>query len=215
MILYRRITSEELVNMVNNKDYRRYIRYGENTFKYEEGCKYKHFFIYASHMDNLHNNGMYAQYVIPNYLIHDYGFGYYSDVKTMRNDALRSYYMPLPEVRIKESDFSNEYLESVKPFINGYYTSNELLNNGNELYNEEKLGRFSLNPYESGYLDYSYADVYYELVYSLAKKNDMEMYKVVRILKNMDLNKEIKDYFYNNFKYFEKQTNKYLKQKKK
>ena len=50
---------------------------------------------------------------------------------------------------------------------------------------------------------------------TMEDEDDMEMYKVVRILKNMDLNKEIKDYFYNNFKYFEKQTNKYLKQKKK
>ncbi len=56
--------------------------------------------------------------------------------------------------------------------------------------------------------------IYYEMTFQLANKNDMNMYKVAELLKNMNLHYNIQKYFENNTELFEKQTKKYLKAKK-
>lgn len=49
MIVYRCLTSEEIIGMINNKKVDYPIRYGENTFNYEKDCEYKHFFVFVQH----------------------------------------------------------------------------------------------------------------------------------------------------------------------
>lgn len=238
MIVYRCLTSNEILGMIQDNIYVSInTNKGENTFKYKEDKKYKHFFVYAEHADyykkcNRQKYPVIGQYVIPNEIIEQQGFGFYGGVTTMRNDGLYGYYAPLPEVIINQSDFKSEFLYKLESELYSDFITKKLdrlesnfsdlinLNssdNENEKYNEPMEEYFL--PYEkglhgrSGYLDYSYADVYYEMIYQLAQKNDMNLYKVAQILKNIDLHYEIEEYFQKNAIFFEIQTKKYLKKK--
>ena len=46
MIVYRCLTSNEILNMIGNNSHKDNIIKGENTFNYKKGIDYKHFFIY-------------------------------------------------------------------------------------------------------------------------------------------------------------------------
>lgn len=210
---------------------------GENTFKYDKNEKYKHFFMFAEHADyykkcNRQNYPVIGQYVIPNKIIEEHGFGFYGGVKTMRNDGLYGYYAPLPEIKVNQNDLESKFLYKLESELYSDFITkklnrlesnfSDLINlscndNENEKYNEP-IEQYFL-PYGkglhgiSGYLDYSYADVYYEMIYQIAKKNDMNLHKVVEILKNTNLRYEIEEFFQNNSDLFEIQTKKYLKKK--
>lgn len=214
MIVYRCLESNEILGMINDKKYDHYTIYGQNTFQYEKGCSYKHFFVFAQHTKNYAKNYLIGEYIIPNNIIYEYGFGFYSDVKTTRNDKLFHWYMPLPEIIIKEEDFKKEYLNSVNKDLNGLLEQKILYSNDNKKYNEPTEEFFRGNPNYIGYTDYSYSDIYYEMVYQLAKKNDMNLYKVAYLLKDVNLHEEIKKYFENNIEFFYKQTNEYIKSRK-
>ena len=64
-------------------------------------------------------------------------------------------------------------------------------------------------------MDYLYADIYYEMVYQLAKKNDMDLEKVAKILKNVDLYEEIRKFYEDNINFFYEQSRQYVKLKNK
>lgn len=225
MIAYRCLTSNELLGMINDQIYASgNVTKGQNTFKYERNIKYRHFFVFAEHADyyrklNKRDYPFIGQYIIPNEKIEEYGFGFYGGVKTMRNDGLYGYYAPLPEVIINQKNLKKEYLYKLESMLYMDFTRNELDNNDNKKYDEPVLenylydgkGKHGIN----GYLDYSYADIYYEMIYQLSKKNDMNMYEVAKKLKNINLYEEIEKYFEENVPLFEKQTNKYLKLNKK
>lgn len=214
MILYRCLTSDEIIGMINDTSYNNSTICGENTFKYENDVSYKHFYLYPDHTKVYKNNSIIGQYIIPDDAIDQYGFGFYGSVKTERNDKLFGYYMPIPEVTVKEDDFKKKYLYSVSTFVSRYMQMNKLNRYDNEKYSEPILELFRGHPDYFGYTDYSYAEVYYEMVYQLALKNDMNFYKVVKILKDVNLYEEIKKYFYENKRFFEKQTKQYMKTKK-
>ena len=135
----------------------------------------------------------------------------------MRNNKLYNYYAPLPEVIISNTDFQNSYLYKIESEIYSDFTKKKLDNNDNIKFNEPIEDYFMYNGKNDiiGYLNYSYADIYYEMIFQLAKQNDMNMYKVTNLLKNLNLHEEIPKYFENNTKLFEKQTKRYLKTKKK
>lgn len=214
MIVYRCLKSDEILGMINNKKYDHNTIYGQNTFHYEKDCFYKHFFVFAQHTKNYAVGDIIGEYIIPNDIIYEYGFGFYSGVKTMRNNKLFNWYIPLPEIIIREEDFRNEYLHSVNKELNGWLEQKKLYPNDNIKYNEPVEEYFKGNPNLMGYTDYSYSDIYYEMVYQLAIKNDMNLNKVAYLLKNVDLHNEIKKYFENNIDFFHNQTNEYIKSKK-
>lgn len=224
MIVYRCLTSDEILEMIYNKiDISEHTILGENTFKYEKDIEYKHFFLFAEHANfykNL-NRRFYpviGQYVIPNNIINEFGFGFYDGVKTTRNNSLSGYYIPLPELKINRSDFKSEYLYKLESELYSDFVIKKLDKNDNTKYNEP-IEEYFL-PYGkgkhgvSGYLDYSYADIYYEMVYQLAKNNDMNLYKVAKLLKNIDFRSEIEKFFQSNSSLFEQQTKRYIKKRK-
>lgn len=220
MIVYRCLTSSEIISMINGSDYNKALIKGCNTFNYDNNIFYKHFFIFANHADYFKKEKgksypCIGQYIIPDDKIIEKGFWYYSSVKTMRNDKLYHWYMPLPEIIIKNDDFKNSYLYKIESDLYGDFVTNKLNNDDNKKYNESVIEYFRCDSNSSGYLDYSYADVYYEMVYQLAKKNDMNLEKVADILKKMDIYEEIRKYFENNIGFFHKQTKQYIKLKNK
>ena len=220
MIAYRCLTSSEIVSMINGNDYNRALIKGCNTFNYNKDILYKHFFMFANHAESFKKKNSKAypcigQYIIPDDKIVEMGFGYYSDVKTMRNDRLYNYYMPLPEIIIKMADFENSYLYKIESDLYSDFVINELNDGDNEKYNEPIIDYFRGDPKISGYLDYSYADIYYEMVYQLAKKNDMDLEKVAKILKNVDLYEEIRKFYEDNINFFYEQSRQYVKLKNK
>ena len=211
--------------MINNETYNTPVIRGGNTFRYQKDISYKHFFVFADHASYFQKDKreyyypLIGQYIIPNEIIKQSGFGFYSRVETMRNDKLWDYDMPLPEIIIDQNDFKKEYLYKVASAIYSDFVIKKLSSEDNEKYNEPieeyflydgrgKQGRM-------GYLDYSYADIYYELVYQLARKHDCDVGKIVRILKTMNLHAEIENYFKKNHGLFRRQTEKYLKTKTK
>lgn len=201
--------------MINDKKYDYDTIYGKNTFHYEKGCSYKHFFVFAQHTKEYDRSDIIGEYVIPNDIIHEYGFGFYSGVKTSRNDKLFHYYTPLPEITIKEEDFKKEYLYSLNKELNGWLEQKRLYPypNGNKKYGEPTEEYFRGHPDWMGYTDYSYSDIYYEMVYQLAKENNMNLKKVAYLLQDVDLHEEIKKYFEDNIDFFHEQTKEYIKSK--
>lgn len=211
MIVYRCLTSNEIIGMINDIKYDNNTIYGENTFHYEKDISYKHFFVFAGHTRFYNRSEIVGEYIIPNEIIAEQGFGFYGGVKTMRNDKLYGWYTPLPEIIIKEEDFKKEYLYKVTKELNGYFETKRLDFNDNDKYNEPTEEYFRGDPNSIGYLDYSYAEIYYEMVYQLAKKNDMNLNKVAQLLVNTNLHEEVKKYYENNRDFFENQTKEYVK----
>ena len=224
MIVYRCLTSKEITGMINNtNDNKAALVKGENTFHYEQGVSYKHFFVFADHADYFREAHQKAcpvigQYVIPNDIIKETGFGFYGGVETMRNNGLFGWYAPLPEVIISTDDFKNDYLYKIESDLYSDFVTKRLDDEDNKKFNEPIEEEFLYDGRGKhgmcGYLDYSYGDVYYEMIYQLAKKNHMNMYKVAELLKNTDFHEEIQKYFEENAKLFERQTKKFLKRKK-
>ena len=92
MILFRAVTNKELLNMLHgdNVKINATIR-GQNTFRYDEGIEYMHFFKYAEHAFYYKNEKKciaVMECIIPDSIIEQKGFGLYGSVKTFKNDKL-------------------------------------------------------------------------------------------------------------------------------
>lgn len=206
MILFRSVTSKELLNMLhgNNVKINATIQ-GENTFRYDNGVDYMHFFKYAEHAfyyKNEKNVIAVMECIIPDIIIEQKGFGYYGGVKTKKNSELFGYYMPLPEYIIKRDNFDMKYIYDVNNWLHPKYIRKELNGSDNEIYGEAIEAEFALS--NNGYCDckkFTYADIYYEIVYKLFIENDYCMDDVTKILLKMDLNKEIILFFNENRDY--------------
>ena len=215
MIVYRCLRSNEILSMINNQEFNnKHVRMGKNTFHYEKNVKYKHFFVYAAHARFYKEQisaPVIGEFIIPNEIIDQQGYGFYSEVETMRNDRLYHWYMPLPEIIIKEKDFKKEYLYKV----NDWFHNNKLLdNNDNEKYNEPTEIYSNGEIYSHSYTDYSYPDIYYEMVYQLFKSHNMDEDEVVKILLKMNLHTDVIKYYEENKSFFEEQTKQYIKKNK-
>lgn len=140
MILYRAFTRKELLNMLhgNNVKINATIQ-GENTFRYDNGVDYMHFFKYAEHAfyyKNEKNVIAVMECIIPDIIIEQKGFGYYGGVKTKKNSELFGYYMPLPEYIIKRDNFDMKYIYDVNNWLHPKYIRKELNGSDNEIYRE-------------------------------------------------------------------------------
>lgn len=195
MILYRTMTTYELINRLKGvHDSSVGIR-GENTFYYEPNQEYIHFFQYAEHAF-YYMNRTYSPYVIvarcviPDDVIYDKGFGYYGEVETYKNNSLYNWYIPLPEYRLKKEDFKNAYIQEFANILRTKMVEN----------NTYELPLFNLN--RDGIIRarrmYSYADMYYELLCSLCKRYAYDMEKIIKYLEHQELNEIIEQYYQEN-----------------
>ena len=219
MIVYRCLSSDEIISMINNKSYDKALIKGNNTFHYDSLDSYKHFFLFGEHAYYYMGRGKdypcMGQFIIPDEIIAEKDFGYYGSIKTERNDKLYGWYMPLPEVIIKMSDLKKSYLYKIESNLYNCFITNSLDGDDNKKYNEPILSEFRVETNDCSYLDYSYADVYYEMIYQLAKNYDMDFDKVISILDNVNLYEEIRKYYESNINFFYSQTEEYLKLKQK
>lgn len=199
MILYRTMTNYELINRLNGKNNSDNIATikGVNTFKYESNQEYIHFFKYVEHafyyMKENRNYIIVAQCIIPDELVSEIGFGMYGGVEIYNNNGLSSYYIPLPEYRIKKEDFKNEY-------INAFATTLYTTMSTNEINKIQELPLFDLEKEEGiiCYRHYSYANMYYEMLCTLANIYSYNFDKIIKYLKEKDFNKLIEDYYQEN-----------------
>lgn len=217
MIVFRCLTSDEILNMMKKKETNTARIQGQNTFSYDENTSYKHFFYFAEHAyyyQNLHKRTypVIGEYVLPNEVIDQTGFGFYGDVTTMRNQKLENFYMPFPEILVKTKDMKVEYLYQLFSELYGDFITKNLNSfHDNRFYNEPLEESFSVSD-SRGYLDYSYADIYYEMVYELLKENNWNMDSVVQTLQTCNLHQEIPKYFYEHLDFFKQQTDRYVKE---
>lgn len=217
MVLFRCLSKEEIINMMHgdNKKNKIYLK-GYNTFTYDEE-DYKHFFLYADHakfFKGLDNYLLIGEYIIPDEIIDQYGFGYYYGLSTRRNNTLSISDSPIPEVIIKQSNFDKKYLYNVDKSLNSEFQQKILKDDDNEKYKEEIEPYFNCPNLPLKYR-YSYAEVYYELVVNLIKKYNLNYTdEVVEYLDCKNLSEQINRYFYDNVDYFEEQTKKYIKERK-
>ena len=195
MVVYRALTCDEIMCMVEDKDYSKYKKAGKNTFAYEKDEAYKHFFIFGDHAEFYKpriNAPAIGVYDIPEDKICQRGFGFYGPVVTPINYALSSYNFPFPEIIIKYEDDTKESLITITPGFNQQQA----------IYSYGVVNPFEKTFKANGY-KYSYADVYYEIVNKLALEHDMDMKKVAAVLNDVDLKKEIEEYFNEYYDYFE------------
>lgn len=204
MILFRAVTNEELLARINNNNhFEIYTIKGKNTFNYDPNIEYLHFFRFAEHAfyyKKAKRCVAVLECIIPNEIIEQYGFGFYGDVKTYKNEVLAGQYIPLPEYIIKADNFKTEYIYDINDVLYNNYIQKRLNHNDNEKYGEPIERELSLFNIAGGYdyRDFSYSEIYYEMVYTLLKTEKFDIDKVTKILLNFDLNKEILSYFENN-----------------
>ena len=220
MILYRCITSDEIISMINDKNSNKKLVSENNTLNYDKNESYKQFFLFAEHAQYykkiiFNTYFCIGQYIIPNDKITKKGFAYYSGIETMRNNKLCNMCIPLPVAFVKNSDFENSFLYKLESNLYSDFLTNSLDNDDNKKYNEPIIDCLRFNPNIRSYLDYTYADVYYEMLYQLGKKFDMNFEKVLRMLNNVNLYDEIKKFFEDNANLFHEQTKQYVKSHKK
>lgn len=226
MVLYRCLNNSEIVNMVHNHEKSGSLKItGENTFNYNNE-PYKHFFIYSDHAEFLKD--MYdgylliGQYNIPRELIDQYGFGFYYGVKTKRNNKLLHQNIPIPEVIMKEKDFDNSFLVDVadenntifqRKIMREYHKQADAdYSFVEEFFNYD--GRGEHGPATD--LNYSYGEVYYELIYHLINKYKVEsIYDISKYIQCENLKEIIKDFYKENKEYFHEQTKQYIKSRPK
>ena len=205
MILYR---------CLDNLDNTRIKHQGNNTFSYDPLFNYKHFFVFSEHAEFYKNkymddNATIGQFIVPKNIIIDNGFGFYNDVKTRLNHYLAQRYIPLPEVILKSDDYKGLILYKEEKTANRNFLTNTLDDDDNIKYNEEKEEYFNIGPEYMGYMGYSYADIYYEIVYDLLKKYNNDMVRVVEGLKKMRLPDDIKNYYEDNKNEFRRKMVRY------
>lgn len=114
MLVYRTVSSIELLGLINDVDTSNIntIR-GQNTFNYEKGITYIHFFKFQEHAlyyMKKRNDIVIIKYDIPDDLLGNVEYGFYGDVDTYYDDTLYGYYMPLPEYAMNKEYFKKEYI---------------------------------------------------------------------------------------------------------
>lgn len=189
MLVYRTVSSAELLNLVNGTEIKNYnVIHGENTFKYEKDKSYIHFFKYEGHAlyyMKKRNNPIILRLDIPEELLGNAEYGFYSNVDTYYDDYLYSYYMPLPEYIITTDKFNKDYIVDFS--YNGVWQNPKRYNINRDLFWVKKEHLF----HDDEVQNWSIESVYYEYIKTLANKLDYDMYKIARYLKDVDLDNEL------------------------
>lgn len=115
MIVYRTMSSGELINNVNGKIMTSLCSTikGQNTANYSEGKEYVHFFKYEKHAlyyMKKNNNPIVAKIELSSSVIPKLEYGLYGDVDTYYDDSLMGYYIPLPEYIVEKDLFLQKFI---------------------------------------------------------------------------------------------------------
>lgn len=189
MLVYRTISSSELLSLINGIKVENYntIR-GQNTFKYEKNKSYIHFFKYEKHAlyyMKKTNNPIMVRLDIPDDLLGNIEYGFYGDVDTYYDDYLYGYYIPLPEYIITNDVFKKEYIVDFS--YNGVWQNPKRYNVNKEFFWVEKEHLFHKKEMQAWTIE----SIYYEYIKLVSKKYDYDMSKVAHYLKSIDLDEEL------------------------
>ena len=189
MIVYRTISSIELLNLINGDkiENNNTVR-GENTFNYEKGKSYIHFFKYQEHAlyyMKKRNNPIIMRLDIPDDLLGEIEYGFYGYVDTYYDDFLSCYYIPLPEYVIEKDYFKKEYIVDFS--YNGVWQNPKGYNINREFFWIEKEHLFDEKEMQSWTIE----SIYYEYIKIVSAKYNYDMYKVATYLKKIDLDEEL------------------------
>ena len=144
---------------------------GDNTFKYQRGVPYIHFFYFAESMYHYKKHRPseytkhYVQYDIPEEVLNNHlGYGYYEAV-------IPGYYVPVPEFAIPHNEFKMEYIKEVfESELEKYARTNEW-----EAYKEniphKYFANYETGAFEVGFNEDSITNVTLDKVLTLTKKN--------------------------------------------
>lgn len=188
MIVYRTVSSAEVLNLINNNAIKQNTVYGQNTFKYEKDKSYIHFFKFEEHAlyyMKKRNNPAIIRLDIPDELLGNIEYGFYGDVDTYYDDYLYGYYMPLPEYILNKDLFKKEYIIDFS--YNGVWQDPLKYNIDRKFFWVEKKHLIHDDEKQAWTIE----SIYYEYVKLVLKKCDYNMDKVVSYLKKIDLDCEL------------------------
>lgn len=131
MRVYRIISAREITNIYKGTNERSAVVQGENTYKYEPGISYIHFFryyesakyLFERYRPTMNSLDRYIAYMtanIPNEILRKrIGYGFYN----LDGDYFSNYYVPIPEYAIKEEEMSPEYIVEINNLVSSKYLS--------------------------------------------------------------------------------------------
>lgn len=188
MYVYRVMSSCELVNRMNGINTNDTLNKGINTFKYERGTDYIHFYKFPQHaFINCHMFGLVvAKVKLDDDIVPPLEYGFYSGIKTDYDDSLSSYSFPIPEIvidrRLFSNDcivtFSNKFTKSFEEYEDGSYPLSFIVNKKN-FFGIKKIQEWDMHA------------IYYEYIKSLFPLFDYSGIRVGLYLKTVDLDKEL------------------------
>lgn len=188
MYVYRAMSSDELINIINGVNSKDILHKGLNTFKYEQDVDYIHFYKYAQHaFINSHMFGtIVAKIKLDDNIIPPLEYGIYTGIKTDYDDTLSLNNFPIPEIVIDRKLFSNN---NIIGFSNAFTENFQRSEDGNfplSFYVSKKniLGMNQLQ-------EWDIHSIYYEYVKSLFPLFDNSGISVALYLKTIDLDKEL------------------------
>jgi hypothetical protein len=189
MLVYRTVSSNELLNLIDIEASKNAnIIKGQNTFKYEKGKTYIHFFKYEEHAlyyMKKRNNPIIIRLDIPDDILGNIEYGFYGDVDTYYDDCLYGYYMPLPEYVIPIDKFKKEYIIDFS--YNGVWQDPLRYNIEKEFFWVEKEYLFHDKEMQA----WTTESIYYEYVKIVSEKYKYNMDKVASYLKTINLDEEL------------------------
>lgn len=192
MYLYRAMSSNEVIERINNRNYDIATVKGSNTFKYNEDKKYVHFFKYASHAiryKKIFALAAVAQIKLPDEIIPSLEYGFYSEVETYYDDSLKKYYIPLPEIILEQKLFNNDY---IKEFYDKDSNFLHIDSYGNEV-KEFTTQKYSLLEGKK-VQRWTQTDIYYEYIKRLLPKFKYDVDKLANYLKMIDLDSQLEEF---------------------
>lgn len=189
MLVYRTVSSSELLSLINGIKIENYNTIcGQNTFKYEKGKTYIHFFKYQDHAlyyMKKRKNPIIVRLDIPDDLLGNIEYGFYGNIDTYYDDCLYGYYIPLPEYVIATDDFKKEYIVDFS--YDGVWQDPKRYNISTEFFWVEKERLFHDKEMQA----WTTESIYYEYVKIVSKKYNYDMDKVASYLKSIDLDEEL------------------------
>ncbi|MDE5587243.1 MAG: hypothetical protein K2I72_02600 [Bacilli bacterium] len=208
MYVYRAMSSEELLNRMKGIETNRSIVLGVNSFQYEEGHDYIHFFKFLSHalfFQKIKHLAVVAKLEISDEIIPPLEYGIYGGVDTYYDDALYGWYIPLPEIIIERNLVNNDcfvefmnlntidYEEEQENLPTSFWVEREIEESKKRNMKEiiSSILKQSNDPKSTEKQFWNSSSIYYEYLKSLMEKFDWNENTLLRYLKTIDLDQEL------------------------
>ena len=157
--VYRCCGDEELAAYKNKQKYLNKYGRGSNTFKYEEGKNYIHFFLFAECAAHFYKKrwSQYTKYFveceIPSEVLDKYyGYGWYEAI-------IPGYYVPVPEFAIPFEEFSADYVSDTSSEIKEEWLRPNEWNNYLMNLPKDYLPDYMTGAFKEGYDEYSILEI--------------------------------------------------------